>query len=59
MMQNCFKNALIQVNPAQFNLFQMQAFGVSRFRKNHGLYSFKFGKQQGHKNTHAMPMLAK
>jgi hypothetical protein len=34
-------------------------FGISRFRKNHGLYSYKLGKNSKHKNPHAMGLKSK
>lgn len=38
---------------------QTPCFGISRFRKNHGLYSYKLGKNSNHKNPHAMGLKSK
>ena len=39
-----------------FNLIQVQCFGMAKFRKKHGLYSFKLTKNSKFKNNHAMPL---
>ena len=37
-------------------LFSLQTAGISRYRRQHGLYSYKIGKNQLHKNPHAIPL---
>ena len=48
-----FKQSQLLCTP----LYSVQSMGISRFRKKHGLYSFKIGKD--HKNPHAMALKSK
>ena len=42
-----------QVTAAKL-LTQIPMMGISRFRKTHGVYSYKLGKSSRHKNPHAV-----
>ena len=48
-------NPLVYSMPLGFT----PAAGISRFRRKNGLYSFKLGKKNMHKNPHAMGLKAK
>lgn len=41
------------------SLVHLPAFQISRYRRKHGLYSYKLGKNQRHKNPHAIPLKSK
>mgnify|MGYP003904052221 FL=1 len=40
-------------------LMHTPVFQISRYRRKHGLYSYKLGKNERHKNPHAIPLKSK
>ena len=45
--------------PANMLLFDMQAATISRFRRKNGLYSYKLGRADQHKNPHPIALKTK
>ena len=69
LQQSIFKNMvmnkslLIRPSPMShsvlFNpspLTFVPAFEISRFKRKHGLYSYKLGRNKNHKNPHSIPL---